>query len=155
MVTHSKVHSNKTAWPNICRSQITRDFNWWLVVPQARKNTYKTVYTKKLYLFEAPQANFFGLMTQAPTFSHDSPRYGGDFRGEFFYEKPGFGGDWGDFGVFCRRWCSPPVRGGDLRVRRGLNLGFRGDWGEKPLRLERGYLRSLSKDNTTNRKSYI
>ena len=34
---------------------------------------YTTVYTKKLYLFEAPQAKFFGLMTQAPTFSHDSP----------------------------------------------------------------------------------
>ena len=65
---------------------------------------YTTVYTKKLYLFEAPQAIFFGLMTQARTFSHGAPpvRGGGIQRG-VFHEKTGFGGDWGDFLFFCRR----------------------------------------------------
>ena len=64
---------------------------------------YTTVYTKKLYLFEAPQANFFGLMTQAPTFSHDSPPVRRGIQRGVFHEKTGFRGDWGDFWVFCRR----------------------------------------------------
>ena len=64
---------------------------------------YTTVYTKKLYLFEAADEFFFGLMTPAPRFLSLPPRYGGEFRGEFFYVKPGFRGDWGDFWVFCRR----------------------------------------------------
>ena len=64
---------------------------------------YTTVYTKKLYLFEAPQAKKIGLMTHGSGFHITPPRYGGEFRGEFFYVKPGFRGDWGDFGVCCRR----------------------------------------------------
>jgi hypothetical protein len=81
---------------------------------------YKTVYTKKLYLFEAPQAKFFGLMTQAPTFSHDSPpRYGGEFRAEFFMKKQGSEGIGGIFG-FSADGDAPLRYGGDF-------WGFGGD----------------------------
>ena len=83
---------------------------------------YTTVYTKKLYLFEAPQAKFFGLMTQAPTFSHDSPPVRRGIQRGVFHEKTGFRGDWGIFG-FSADGDAPLRYGGILGGSEGINFG--------------------------------
>ena len=71
------------------------------------------------------------------------PRYGGEFRGEFFMKKQGSEGIGGIFGFSADGDAPLRYGGGFLGVRRGLILGFRGDWGENPLRLGRGYLTGI------------
>ena len=87
---------------------------------------YTTVYTKKLYLFEAPQAIFFGLMTQAPTFSHDSPPVRRGFQRGV---RRGLGGFLG----FLQTVMLPSGTGGIFEGSEGVDFGVqRGLGGETP-----------------------
>ena len=84
-------------------------------------------------------------MTQTTTFSHDPPPgTEGISEGNFSTKNQGSEGIGGIFG-FSADGDAPLRYGGEIfeGSEGGVILEFRGDWGEKPLRLERGYLRTL------------
>ena len=73
------------------------------------------------------------------------PRYGGEFRGEFFMKNQGSEGIGGIFGFSADGDAPPPRYGGILGGSGGSKFGVHGGLGGEspPPRLERGYLRTL------------